>query len=317
MNRSLFVSTFALLSLAAVACTGDEESSAPAAPASIPAAETPAAPPAPSRPVTSDDPRTASEPAVLAPDAPPGPPAEWEPSQLADLAVWLRADKGTHSSDKLGGLDSWDDQSTHKNDAVAASASFAKVTKEGEVTGIVFSGSAALTIKDNASMQWKGDFSVVVVARSTQAKGSYGALFGKTTVAFPYSGPALFTNYPIGANADQGGFGGQVNIDSYQASSAVGLDDGKPRMFGLVRSGDQISVRVNGAAEALVGIDTGIDTSAIGVDAFIGGHPQKSLVQTFTGTIYEVIGVAGAVDATTYAKLYAYEKARYAIDDVK
>ncbi len=54
------------------------------------------------------------------------------------------------------------------------------------------------------------------------------------------------------------------------------------------------------------------DTSAMGVDAFVGGHPNVAQ-QGFIGSMYEVIGVGAALDDATYAKVVTYATKRYGI----
>ncbi len=169
-----------------------------------------------------------------------------------------------------------------------------------------------MTVKDNASIRWASDFTVIVVASSSQTAKTYGALYGKRAAAYPYAGPALFTDYPAGMTPYAGSVGGQVDIGNFVVSTETALDDQSPRMFAMRRSGAMISLGVNAGAPATQMLTNPTDTSAMGVDAFIGDHPNAAQ-QGFIGSMYEVIGVSAALDDATYAKVVAYVAKRYGI----
>jgi hypothetical protein len=70
---------------------------------------------------------------------------------------------------------------------------------------------------------------------------------------------------------------------------------------------------VNDGALASQQLANPMDTSAPGVDAYIGGHPVPKVVQGFQGTIFEVIGVGDSMADADFAKLWAYAQKRYGI----
>jgi hypothetical protein len=293
------------------ACVGGDDSSANNAPAATPPAATaPNAPPADPTPVVTPP---APPTAVGQPPVAPPPPPAWAPSDLANLGLWLRGDLGLHVDAKTNLVTSWDDQSSAKAVAMPfAGAEPGPETSFGN-QGVAFAGAQALTVADAAPIQWSGDFTVAVIASSNQQPGSLGALFGKTAVPSPWSGPVLFTNFSKGATPNQGALGGQIDGANFASTTQLALDDKTARMFVLQRSGTVLSVRVDNEAAADHDLVNPLDTTAPGVAAYIGGHPAPTVIQGFQGTVFEVIGVGASLSDADYGKLYGYAKARYGL----
>ncbi len=244
MRTSSFaqISVSSLALLAAVgACTGDTSATAtePVATAGSDAGGNVS-------PSPSTTPKADAGTPPVSNDAGAPPPPAWSPKDLGSLAVWLRGDLGVHTG-AAGMVTNWDDQSGLGNDANAVMGAGPVATK-GALSPLTFDGAQMMTIKDAASIRWGSDFTVIVVASSAQAAKTYGALYGKTAVAAPYAGPALFTDYPGGATPFTGSVGGQLDIGNFVVSAETALDDQSPRMFAMRRSGAMIGLRVNGGA---------------------------------------------------------------------
>jgi hypothetical protein len=320
MNRSLlFVSSFLALSAAVVACSGDDPKPTVTAD-SAPVVTKPA--PAPSGNDVSPVPTTGTEEPPAATEEPPVvvdndagsdaavPPLKpFDPSQLTGLAVWLRGD--SIDVDLTMHVTTWHDKSGNGNDALPLKGWVApKKTTASNNDGVHFVGLQALTIADSASTQFSGDFTIVVVEASSQQKGTYGALYGKSAAGSPFSGPALFTNYPNGANKDLGAIGAQVDIGNFVTSTETALDDSSVDIVTFQRAGDTIGTQVNGGTIATQALVNAGDTTAVGIDTYIGGHPNAA-AQYFVGDIFEVIALPSVLGKTEKAPLLAYLSGRY------
>ena len=82
-------------------------------------------------------------------------------------------------------------------------------------------------------------------------------------------------------------------------SDAADYRDGKPRVLSMLRTKQELSIRING--QVLDGIASkGIDASAVGQDLVIGGHPGNDQLQ-FRGSIAEIVFVRGLETADALA----------------
>jgi hypothetical protein len=321
MNRSvLFVSSFFALSAAIVACTGDDPkpaaNSAPVVTSPAPSASSTAGSennvspvPTTTGSVPTPAPSATEEPPVANNDAGVPPIKPFDPSQLTGLALWLRGDSiDIDASDKLT---TWHDKSGNGNDAIPL-AGWVPPKKSGFKgnDAVQFAGLQALTIKDSASTEFSGDFTVVVVEASNQTAGTYGALFGKSAQGAPYYGPALFTNYPGGPSANMGAIGAQIDSVNFITSNETALDDSSVDIITFQRANDTIGVQVNAGTFATMTASKPGLTTAVGIDTYIGGHPNAA-AQYFVGDIFEVIAFPSVLNKAQKTELLAYLAGRY------
>lgn len=322
MNRTLV--SIVALSFALAACSDDASSPSASGANVSPVETTPPAPTAPTERGTTPTPVPApssTDTPVPPPVGDPGTsdenpgdkdpePAAFEPSQIPQLALWLRADKGVPSIISKNGIDTWKDSSGNGNDATALPGNNLHLDKVGANNAFAFDGTKAMLIKDSATMRWAGDYTVVIVARSEQKAGA-GQLFAKTTNAFPYAGPSLYANFQVGKNANLGSIGGLVDSNNAGSSAETGLDDGATRVLFMERMGDSLMFGINGGAMQESAVAT-VDTSAVGSNASLGGQVVAGTVlQGFHGDIFEVIAVPTALDAEMLAAINTYAMVRY------
>jgi hypothetical protein len=248
------------------------------------------------------------------------PPTPFSPSQLPGLALWLAADTGISTVNSK--VTSWMDQSGHLNNATQSIAASQPTLVTGAVNGhpvVAFGLSGALTylqIADAASLNWgTGDFTLEIVASSTQPVNTYAVMYGKQkTDAAPYPGPGLYMNFPIPSATTLG-----VQLEGLPAyelgSSTTGVNDGNTRLYGGRRTGMILEARLNGALSAMSVLPAApLDLSAAGFPAFVGGHPASgTVIQALQGNVAEIVAVAGTITTADLTKLEKYLEAKYGL----
>jgi hypothetical protein len=310
MFRHCFASTVVLTSTLLLACGSAPASSGGDSGSPAPSPQPDAGGPAPDASVPQPDADAPGPDADAADSAPP----PFAPTDLSGLSLWLRATDGLHL-DANGDVVAWDDQSGHNNTAMPTPSAAPRHTLYAGAEAVQFSEQQALQLNDASSLRWNGDFAVVVVAASLQPAMTYGMLYGKSAAAYPYAGPALMADYPNGPKGYTGAIGGQVDIQDAVVSTPTKLDDYSMRVYGLVRTGSSIALRVNGDAPSVqLMANPPQDTTAVGAGAFVGGHPQNGgVIQGFEGVILEVIGVDGTLSDSEYAQIWTYASQRYGL----
>ena len=91
-----------------------------------------------------------------------------------------------------------------------------------------------------------------------------------------------------------------------------GVGDTEEHLVGLVRRGDVVELRIDGAAVA-TRQDASVaaaDVSTPGTKVSIGGRPGLT---HWVGGIWEIVAVKGAVDPAALATFEAYAKAKYGL----
>ena len=160
-----------------------------------------------------------------------------------------------------------------------------------------------------------GDFTIEIVASSTQPVNTYAMMFGKQkTDAAPYPGPGLFMNYPIPSATT---FGVQLEgLPAYALGSpTTGVNDGNTRLYGGRRTGMILEARLNGALSAMSVLPAApLDLSTAGFPAFVGGHPASgTVIQALQGNVAEIVAVAGTITTADLTKLEKYLEAKYGL----
>src|SRR5438067_505277 len=112
----------------------------------------------------------------------------------------------------------------------------------------MFDGNQYMSIPDATSLQWSsGDFSVFVAMEQTVALYDYAIVYAKWTDTSPlYTGVFLWANYPY-TPWDGPAFTGyvaRIDIDR-EAIGKGAYNDGAVRLVGLVRSGDNLTLRLD------------------------------------------------------------------------
>lgn len=303
--KTLRLASSVALALTLVACGGDDDAVAlpTAEPAAVSgpseSAPTPAAPksvdvPAPPKPSLEEDE------GVTLPE-----PKAFEPSQLADLAMWLRADTGV-TMDASARVVSWADRSPNHNDATAMMDLAPTMTKlpSSGLPAVQFNGSQFMTIADSASLQWKGDFTVIVLASSVQKEGTQGWLYGKTASSSGQPGPALIVNYPSNKKgADLHVFAARIDENTVSTWDNVNADDGSLHIFMMGRAGTTMFVSFDGEPVHAIDVGKAKDTAAVGAVAAIG--------EGFEGSMGELIALQHAMTEDETKALVDYAVARY------
>jgi hypothetical protein len=258
------------------------------------------------------------------PDAAP----PWSPAALTGLVLWLDPTQGLALGD--GGPDatvvSWADRSGKNNNATSAgNASILDAAING-LPALHFPGGGYATVADNASLQFgTGDYTIAVVLRHTtpaDAGWGYGCIISKQ-LAFPppWVGPSLWAN----GETQTGALLAQLAYhQAFVTSGGTNYNNGQPFYVleqrvnpaadagaGADAASATLGLRVNGAdAGAVVGAPYGIDVSAVGAKAYLGGTTQS---QNLVGDIAEVVVVKGSMSDADTAALEAYFKSKYGL----
>jgi hypothetical protein len=240
------------------------------------------------------------------------------PAALDGLVVWLDAAAGV-TTEAVGGVSRWQDQSPSHNDAVQGVSASQPVVTPNAANGrpIITFGAARnvfLRIPDHPTLQWgSGDFTVLLVARGLNAPPdvNYGALFHKQAQTFPFVGPSLWLDFPFPTPATALGVQLSYGI-VYVVSKQVGINDGRLRLLGMRRSGRKLEARIDGVLSGVTG-NADIDVSVPGNDVFIGSHGIDPSIQQLDGGIAEVVAVRGPLADVDLARLEAFLKTKYGL----
>jgi hypothetical protein len=249
------------------------------------------------------------------------------------LVVWLDVSKDVIVA--AGKVTTWKDQSGKGNDAVQTVAANApSLTADAGMLGAVTFNAPTdaavvpiyLSIADSASLHFGlGDWTVAVVARHTNALGTYGALWTKadeiTPGVCPCRGAAIFANstLPVSetnflAQAASNGFDAAAYVDSVDG----GYNDGKFHVI-IARRTQQttLEIRTDGISAkntTLPAVDDTADGAAVGIGAGATGYSGVvGTSQLLHGDIAEIVAVQGTVSDTDMGSLEAYFKSKYGL----
>jgi hypothetical protein len=230
--------------------------------------------------------------------------------------LWLDAAKGIT---QVGGVTVWADQSPDGNNATGGTNALpGYVTSDiNGLPGLRFTGGSYLSVGDSASLRFgTGDFLVEVVASWTNTPiadltTGYGLIFSKQVDSTaPYYGVGMFANYP--APSPNTALGVQTNDVGYVLSASTGLNDGNARLVAIQRVGSTVSVRINGAMQAMRTTSSADDCDATGFPLYIGAQPRPGTnIQQLTGDIAEIVAVKGTTSASDLQSLEAYLTSKY------
>jgi hypothetical protein len=274
-----------------------------------------------------DDADDASSDDADATDAPnDAPDAGWTPLEVPGLAVWLDAAVGATLVE--GRVVRWQDRSSHGNSAGQADRLRQPLLTPagiGSYPGIVFEGNGELlTIDDKPSMRFgTDDFVVLVVMRHKTSTTStlclkdlpYGLIFVKQETDFPFTGFCLVGNSTdslpsvplLRVQVDY-----PTNVEAFPASGMPGFNDDVPRLVGMYRQGDTLSLRLNGQTAGSVAIPAGdsgrLNIDAVGRPAVIGSNGDV-VAQCLDGVISEIVAASGVTeDEVTSLESYLLAK---------
>lgn len=242
--------------------------------------------------------------------------ASFSVKDLPGLVLWLDASQGITQSNNLVSV--WADQSAAKNNASMSIQAFRPTWVPTAINGksaIHFENADGgvsgthLTIADASSLQWgTGDFYVSVVVRYTNAANAYGTIFMKQTIPAPYSGPAIFANFPQPTTS----VSGQVMNMAVVTTSYTNLNDGAARQISFARSSGGLTIRLNGmVVGSLSNANTTTSVDAVGSDFTLGANAAGG--QALRGDIAEVIAVKGAISAGDLTAVEGYLRTKYAL----
>ncbi len=232
------------------------------------------------------------------------------PKSLTGLVLWLDANVGVTQSNNA--VSAWADQSGNNNNATQGTANFQPTLAATGLKGkpsIHFAGGTHISVADAATIRWStGDFYVAVVMSETTTTGTYGMVFSKQDVPYPFAGPGIFANFALPAASTS--WGGQVDFNHYVSTGTTGLNDGTAHYFSFDRTGSTLTVRLDGAVGGTNVLDAGaIDVSGTGAPISIGANQAGG--QSLTGDIAEIIAINGTASSTDITNVESYLKAKY------
>jgi hypothetical protein len=257
------------------------------------------------------------------------------PTALSGLVLWLDANRGVTEAN--GHVVAWSDQSALHNHAVAAADPTGPPYKMAGITnglpairfglsptdtnaGPITNGgqhtpiTTFLIVADNASFQFDtGDFLLLTVIRVEH--NAIGAVFEKQDLTSPFPGVGLY------ANLNNGVYGGQID-ENHTVFSSLGNDFGTWRVYGMVRHGSILTLRIDGAVNSQLDFNAdggddaaaSINCSAVGRDVTLGAQVKDFATLFDLGAdLAEMIAVKGAVSPQDLATVETYLKSKYAI----
>jgi hypothetical protein len=245
----------------------------------------------------------------------------WTPAKLAALALWLDGDSATANVN--GTVDTWNDKSSHQNNATTAMASqrpvlLTGVNAVGAHQALRFDGAATFfTITDSASLRWSQSFVMEVVFRHAAAAGQEtGPIYNKqtATVLNAPQGPNLVLAALLGsphAAFIEGEVGPNKFIDTDKSGSGFTSDVPHRVRFawdsGTTTATLQLD-KTTAVTSVIAGV-TGLD--ATGHDAHIGVDPNNFFLKA---DVAEIVALAGATVTTTDVTLVqAYLDTKYGL----
>ncbi len=262
--------------------------------------------------------------AIVAPSAATAASAEPDTSHEPPHFV-LHLDASQGVSESAGAVLRWTDQSGNDTDAYAPARRPALVRDAIHgLPAIHFEGGAYLRVDDVAALHLgTHDFTVGLVASHTRPVGGggpstsygittgYGCLYDKTVLPSPYTGVAIFTNWPRPGPTSRVGV--QTQYERNAVSASEGLNDGRVHLYEARRVGTTLENRIDGVVEARTeGADD--DVSAEGVPIELGAHVTESgVVQQLRGDIAEVYVLRGGVTAERLREIEDTLLAKYGI----
>ncbi len=237
----------------------------------------------------------------------------WSPQELSSgsLVLWLDAAVGVSATD--GTVSNWSDQSSLAHQAVSIEPSSSPTLEAqafGKHPGIHFDGiDDKLWITDDDSLQVGLDsFALSLVLLNQTTVCCQQLIFAKELAPAPFYGLAVCVNWWVNTNETDvypttGEYAALLDFDpdrvSTPFSDSADYRDGKPRVLSIVRTPQELSVRVNGHVLGSVQ-NNGIDVSAIGQDLVLGGHPSNDQLQ-FKGAIAEIVYARQTTNADAIA----------------
>jgi hypothetical protein len=256
---------------------------------------------------------------------------------IPGLSLWLRADKGISKTGAR--VDTWADQTPNGNNAqgpmvsgvdyrptVIAGANGLPAIHFGsdlDGDGGQVNRSTYLDVADSPSLQFgSGDFLIEVVVRAVGP--DTGALYVKQVGGEPFLGNGLYVNSgPTVALVSA--WTSQVDDGDFLLSQ-VAKDTGHWRVFGMQRTGMNLSLRLDGPTPGSMELFCHSDASknlppaipslsAAGVDLYLGGRvtPGNGGIMFALADIAEVVAVGGSITTQDLNGLEGYLATKYAI----
>jgi hypothetical protein len=250
----------------------------------------------------------------------------WSPmSAGTNLVVWLKSGVGitTSACDAGTCVQTWEDQSSHGNNAVISTGgrapSLASYTCGHK--GLVFDAqttsmrllNTALGGDAGNSLDFAGNaYTVFFVAETTEIS-QIGCLYSKQAGSpSTYPGPSFWLPYANGsALASTGQFGTQVDVDQFLESSEMALTDGTVRLYSARFDGTNLALRVDSDTPATRTVTVTPNFARNTTNAWFGGAPSSG--QIFGGNILEVVFISTNLSDTDWTSAASYFVARFAL----
>ncbi len=222
----------------------------------------------------------------------------FRPTQIADCALWLRADLGLRVEE--GRVTEWRDLSGFDHvarpiDAVARP----RAGCEGGAPYVSFNGSSQLTIAHHAALDSAGPVTIVVVASSVEASAGRVLMKGDATTNY---GVARATNESTEAVYT----GGSVSGPSWEAATAA-----SPSTAIVELDETSTTWRIDAVVTTQTGQSNTLTTND--ADLVIGMHTNGT--NPLNGRLHEIIIFDKRLHRDELARLEGYLAERYATAD--
>ena len=238
---------------------------------------------------------------------------------ISGLSLWLETDGLTP-----GLLGSWNDQSSHHNNASAPANDFPIVSPVGvNINGhpvVTFDGGDPyFSVSDSTSLQPDATgFLIEIVERSPAAtlstQGVPWVLFDKQSNAAPYGGPSIYVFHDTTAERLTS------IVSSYETDASVttpsGLDDTPPHRIKLLLKNVSgmtcaLSVQIDSTTPVTKTVIADANFAAADLPLYIG-RSSSFLVFPYTGDVAAIIAVRTPSDDDV-ARVDTYLKGRYGL----
>lgn len=234
------------------------------------------------------------------------------PSEFAGLVLWLPVTAASCSRNEEDEVSHCQDLSGYGNDAVQsetfAAPTFIPETLTGHPTLRFDDEPSQLVVADDSSLQFgEGDFTWLVVARwrnhavPSEGYTGYGLLVTKQYRYWPYSGIAMYANFPSPYNQpSMRRLGVQLEaVETVALSNSHRLNDDAFRLYVARRVGSTLEARINGNAESRTPILGPANIDAVSQPLIVGGYLGSPL----RGDVSEMVILAGSVDEEDLVRL--------------
>lgn len=218
----------------------------------------------------------------------------FDPTQVAGLTAWFKADAGTSTTTDGAAISQWNDQSAGAHNAVQATGAnqpLYKAAIQNGLPGVLFDGSN--DFMDAAGINVSQPDTIIVAVRSLITTSGHNVFDGITQPSGRQSiecGANATTNWGMFASAD--------------AASTTATNT-SAHVLAAIFNAASSQLFLDGAALTLGGSPGPNPLTGLRIGTFVSGAGQ------WNGYIFEILVYSGALSATDRQSVESYLKAKW------